>query len=81
MDPPAHGANPNPDADQEVVDALADVWASMQRLGDELDEAQWKLPTDCPGWTVQDNLAHILGIESVILGLPNRTSTFPTCRT
>ena len=53
-----------------VVDALADVWGSMQRLGAELDEAQWKLPTDCPGWTVQDNLAHIIGIESVILGRP-----------
>jgi uncharacterized protein (TIGR03083 family) len=58
------------DREQSVVDALADVWASMQRLGDELDESDWKLPTDCPGWTVQDNLAHIVGIESVILGLP-----------
>jgi uncharacterized protein (TIGR03083 family) len=54
--------------DQEVVDALADVWSSMQQLGADLDETQWKLPTDCPGWSVQDNLAHILGIESVILG-------------
>jgi uncharacterized protein (TIGR03083 family) len=41
----------------------------MQQLGDTLDETQWKLPTDCPGWTVQDNLAHIIGIESVIIGL------------
>jgi uncharacterized protein (TIGR03083 family) len=57
-------------AESALVDALADVWASMQQLGDELDEAQWKLPTDCPGWTVQDNLAHIVGIESIILGLP-----------
>jgi uncharacterized protein (TIGR03083 family) len=58
-------------ADSAVVDALADVWASMQQLCDELDEAQWKLATDCPGWTVQDNLAHIIGIESIILGLPD----------
>ncbi len=72
-------ANPYPDrdADQEIVDALDDVWASMQRLGDELDEAQWKVPTDCPGWTVQDNLAHIVGIESVILGLPEPVVDLP----
>ena len=57
-------------AESAVVDALADVWASMEQLGADLDEAQWKLPTDCPGWTVQDNLAHIIGIESIILGLP-----------
>jgi uncharacterized protein (TIGR03083 family) len=56
-------------ADSALVDTLADVWASLQRLGEGLDEAQWKLPTDCPGWSVQDNLAHIIGIESVILGL------------
>ena len=65
------------DPDRELVDTLADVWASMQRLGDALDEAQWKLPTDCPGWTVQDNLAHIIGIESVILGLPEPKVALP----
>jgi uncharacterized protein (TIGR03083 family) len=58
------------ETDRAVVEALAGVWASMQQLGDTLDEPQWKLPTDCPGWTVQDNLAHIIGIESVIIGLP-----------
>jgi uncharacterized protein (TIGR03083 family) len=56
--------------DEQLVDPLADVWGSMERLGAELDEPQWKLATDCPGWSVQDNLAHILGIESVILGRP-----------
>ena len=60
----------NPDPDQAVVDVLADVWSSMQRLGADLDEAQWKRPTDCPGWSVQDNLAHIVSIESVMLGRP-----------
>src|SRR5437588_725275 len=58
------------DSESAVVAALADVWDSMLRLGAGLDEDQWKLPTDCPGWSVQDNLAHILGIESVILGRP-----------
>ena len=26
-----------------------------------LTEAEWKAPTECPGWSVQDNLAHIIG--------------------
>ena len=56
------------DPDQTVVAALADVWDSLERFGAGLDETQWKQATDCPGWTVQDNLAHIIGIESVILG-------------
>ena len=63
--------------DQGVVDALADVWSSLQRLGAVLDEQQWKLPTDCPGWTVQDNLAHILGIESILLGRPEPSVELP----
>jgi len=63
--------------DQAIVDALDDVWGSLQRLGADLDETQWKLPTDCPGWTVQDNLAHIIGIESVILGLPEPAVALP----
>lgn len=63
--------------DQQLVDALADVWDSMEHLGAELDEAQWKLPTDCPGWSVQDNLAHVLGIESVILGRPQPEIELP----
>jgi uncharacterized protein (TIGR03083 family) len=57
--------------DLEVVDRLDEVWSSLSGLGDSLTEPEWKLPTECPGWSVQDNLAHILGMESVILGRPN----------
>jgi uncharacterized protein (TIGR03083 family) len=65
-------------SEDDVVAALSSVWSSMQQLGDTLDETQWKLPTDCPGWTVQDNLAHIIGIESVIIGLPEPKVEMPT---
>lgn len=60
---------PDP-ADLALVDALEAVWVSIGRLGDSLSEAEWKQPTECPGWSVQDNLAHVVGIESVILGRP-----------
>jgi uncharacterized protein (TIGR03083 family) len=54
--------------DIELVERLDEVWSSIASLGDLLTEAEWKLPTECPGWSVQDNLAHIIGIESIILG-------------
>ncbi|MEY2446260.1 MAG: hypothetical protein QOE00_2840 [Ilumatobacteraceae bacterium] len=54
----------------DTIDKLAAIWASTSALGAELDEQQWKLPTDLPGWTVQDNLAHLIGTERMLQGLP-----------
>ena len=33
-----------------------------------LTAAQWSTPTDCPGWTVHDNVAHMIGTERMLLG-------------
>ncbi|MEO5899379.1 MAG: maleylpyruvate isomerase family mycothiol-dependent enzyme [Ilumatobacteraceae bacterium] len=52
------------------IDQLAETWASIIELGTGLTEAQWKSPTDLPGWTVQDNLAHLIGTERMLQGLP-----------
>ena len=54
----------------DTIDKLEATWRSLSALCAGLDEAQWKLPTDLPGWTVQDNLAHLIGIERVLEGLP-----------
>jgi uncharacterized protein (TIGR03083 family) len=54
----------------ETVDKLEAIWRSVSELGDELDERQWKLPTELAGWTVQDNLAHLIGTERMLAGLP-----------
>jgi uncharacterized protein (TIGR03083 family) len=53
-----------------VIDLLEDVWVSIIELGEHLTEADWKLPTDLPGWTVQDNLSHIVGTELMMRGEP-----------
>lgn len=50
------------------VDRLEEVSTSIAALGDSLTETDWKAPTECPGWSVQDNLAHMIGLESAILG-------------
>ena len=57
-------------ANRQLVDMLDHVWSSMADLGSTLDETEWKQPTECPGWTVQDNLVHITALERFILGDP-----------
>ncbi|MEO8267141.1 MAG: maleylpyruvate isomerase family mycothiol-dependent enzyme [Ilumatobacteraceae bacterium] len=51
------------------IDKLEATWRSLSELGSTLDERQWTSPTDLPGWTVQDNLAHLIGIERNMQGL------------
>lgn len=55
---------------QEVVDRMEAVWRSIDELCSSLGSDDWKKPTECPGWTVQDQLAHLAGNESRILGRP-----------
>ncbi len=55
---------------QELVDMMAHVWRSIEGLCESLSEEEWKIPTDCPGWSVQDQVAHLGGSESRILGNP-----------
>jgi uncharacterized protein (TIGR03083 family) len=64
-------------SDQELVDRLEEVWASIDSMCANLTEQQWKAPTDLPGWSVQDNVVHISGIESAVLGRPTPDHTPP----
>lgn len=58
-------------SDQELVELLAAVWGSIAEFGRTLAEAEWRLPTEVPGWSVQDNLAHITALEWRLLGRPD----------
>jgi uncharacterized protein (TIGR03083 family) len=64
-------------SDGELVDMLDEVWTSIAALGDGLDEREWKQPSECPGWTVQDNLVHLTALERFILGDPLPTGDVP----
>ncbi|HUV10736.1 MAG TPA: maleylpyruvate isomerase family mycothiol-dependent enzyme [Acidimicrobiia bacterium] len=57
-------------SDTELVTHLEQVWTSMADLGEQLSESEWKISTDVPGWSVQDNLTHITAIEWMLLGEP-----------
>ena len=53
-----------------VVATLAAEWEATTELCEGLSETEWAAATDCPGWSVQDNLSHIIGTERMLLGDP-----------
>ncbi len=55
---------------EPVIESLAEVWASLADACRDLVDSQWALPTDCPGWSVQDHVSHLIGIERTLLGDP-----------
>jgi len=57
--------------DRSFIDRLAEVWRSTAEVCAELTDEEWELPTDCPGWSVKDHVAHLIGTESMLLGLPS----------
>lgn len=53
---------------EPVIDMLADEWRALSELCWPLTDAQWDLPTDLPGWSVKDNVAHMIGTERMLAG-------------
>jgi len=53
-----------------VVDLQEMAFNALDELCSSLGADDWAKSTDCPGWSVQDNLAHIIGTESMLLGRP-----------
>lgn len=54
----------------QAIEALTELCAP-------LTEPQWKTATDCPGWSVQDNISHLVGIENMLLGKPPTSHKSP----
>lgn len=52
------------------IENLAALWSSIDALCEGLSEDEWKRPTGCPGWTVQDQIAHLIDYESSAVGRP-----------
>ncbi len=57
-----------PDSGAEAIALLEATWSGIDELCATLDPDDWRRPTECPGWTVQDNLAHVIGLELVLEG-------------
>jgi hypothetical protein len=56
----------------ELVDAIDDGMRTILSLARDLTEADGALPTKRPGWTVKDQLAHIVSVEQILTGAPER---------
>jgi uncharacterized protein (TIGR03083 family) len=44
------------------------VWRDVVDVCDGLTADQWRAATDCPGWNVHDNVAHMIGTERMLMG-------------
>ena len=53
---------------EPLIDRLHEVWADVATLCDGLTDDEWHRSTDCPGWDVQDQVAHMIGTEMMLLG-------------
>lgn len=49
---------------------MESVWQSIDGLCSDLTPEQWAMPTECPGWAVQDQVSHLVGSECRLLGRP-----------
>jgi uncharacterized protein (TIGR03083 family) len=49
------------EAMHDAVDGFVEVVATLR-------DDDWSRPTGCPGWTVQDVVAHVVGLEDVLTG-------------
>jgi uncharacterized protein (TIGR03083 family) len=46
-----------------LIAALDEIFTETEELVRSLSESDAARPTDCPGWTVQDQLSHMVGLE------------------
>ncbi len=50
--------------DDELASELKHTWGSIDSLLAGLSDDEWNQPTACPGWTVRDQVSHLIGFES-----------------
>ncbi|WP_165978333.1 maleylpyruvate isomerase family mycothiol-dependent enzyme [Actinomadura darangshiensis] len=55
---------------QANIAAYEQTVRSTIALAGTFGDADWGRPTECPGWTVKDQLAHLVGVERDLLGDP-----------
>ena len=53
---------------ERTVAALGEVWSSLDDLLAGLTDDEWLRPSPLPGWSVQDNVSHIVGTEAMLSG-------------
>jgi uncharacterized protein (TIGR03083 family) len=60
-----------------LVAVLDEQFDAVLDLARGLDDHEWDQPTACPGWSVKDNLVHVIGTEAMLLGRPTPEVDLP----
>jgi uncharacterized protein (TIGR03083 family) len=58
-----------PDDRNGLIDALDQTVQSVIDLGFSCRDQDFDLPTHCPGWTVKDQISHVVGLEKAFAGI------------
>ncbi len=53
---------------EPMIELFEDVWRDIASLCDGLSDDEWNRPTECPGWSVKDNVSHMIGTERMLMG-------------
>lgn len=59
------------------VAAYEQTVRSTIALAETFGPADWELPTECPGWSVRDQISHMAGVERGLLGDPEPPHQIP----
>lgn len=59
-----------PEGLDELVTAYSATAQAVLDLGITCRPDDFDLPTQCPGWTVKDQIAHVTGVEAMLAGAP-----------
>ncbi|MEA2636995.1 MAG: hypothetical protein QOE18_52 [Chloroflexota bacterium] len=57
--------------------AHAEIFADVSAMAEDLDDRRALGGTGCPGWTVRDIVAHIVDLESLLIGRPRPDHVVP----
>ncbi|WP_030171280.1 maleylpyruvate isomerase family mycothiol-dependent enzyme [Spirillospora albida] len=59
------------------AEAFEQTVRSTLALAATFGDEDWERPTDCPGWTVKDQLSHLVSVEAALLGDPQPEAEVP----
>lgn len=60
-----------PEDFSDLVAAFAQTAQAVVDLGFPCSEQDFERPTACPGWTIKDQISHIVAAESAVIGRPD----------
>ena len=65
---------------EPLIPRLDEVWNDIAAFATASPPSSGSLPTECPGWTVHDNVAHMIGTERMLRGRAARDPAPPRPR-